>query len=147
MQKLLVDNFSDEKEVRCSFNDYVKKIKSLKTMLSVLKAVVAQEKVYEEESMLYKKPKAAKHVWPCMEFFYQNLWNKNFPVWSDKKEKWENYNILISYNGKVSVVSIIYGIGSSCVIAPLDKVPKGKPILELERIKVLNNMNIVYEED
>ena len=56
-------------------------------MLSVLKAVVAQEKVYEEESMLYKKPKAAKHVWPCMEFFYQCCISSQPPAFSRNPDR------------------------------------------------------------
>ena len=118
-----------------------------KVMLAKLKQLVEKEKTFEEESMLYHyKGRDKEAIWACMEFFYKNIWNKKYPFWSDMNDKWENYNIIIRYKDKISMVAIVYGIGSTCVIGPAkDKYPKDKPILDIEKLKVVDN-NVVYEE-
>ena len=65
-------------------------------MLSKLKKLVTQQQSFEEESMLYNyKGKDKNLIWSCMEFFYENLWTKEFRefIWSDNNDDWENYHI------------------------------------------------------
>ena len=82
-----------------------------------------------------------------MEFFYQNLWNKEFKefIYNDPEDEWENYNIQLKYKDHYSKVSIVYGIGSFCVIAPIEKLDEEKStILNLENIHVMTSGDIVY---
>lgn len=124
------------------------KVKLSKT-ISKLKELVEKKKTFEEESMLYTYKGADKDdIWACMEFFYQNLWVKEFRefIWIDDKDKWENYNIYLKYKDKCSEVNIVYGIGSFCVIKPTDK-PNGAKVLDLDKIVIKTNTEILYNED
>lgn len=130
-------------------NDY-KGIKGLIELLKIrhkrnmifakLIELVKEQKTFEEESMLYKYDGADKDlIWSCMEFFYQNLWEKGMRefIWTDEKDEWENYNILLKYKDQYSQVSIVYGIGSFCVIGPA-----GKEYIENPKAQVFNLENI-----
>lgn len=122
----------------------------LEQILEKLKDLVTNQKSFEEESMLYNyKGKDKDLIWSCMEFFYQNLWNKNFKeyIWTDPADNWENYNIQLKYKDKYSSVVIVYGIGAFCVIGPDKKVPnENSKILDLDRIKVLTTTEVIYDE-
>lgn len=118
-------------------------------MFAKLIELVKEQKSFEEESMLYNYEGADKdQIWECMEFFYQNLWEKGMRefIWTDNNAKWENYNILLKYKDKYSCVSIIYGIGSFCVIAPANEeyMKKHKAeIIDLENIHVKTTGEII----
>lgn len=118
-------------------------------MFAKLIELVKEQKSFEEESMLYNYDGADKdQIWECMEFFYQNLWEKGLKefIWSDDKDEWENYNILLKYKDKYSLVSIVYGIGSFCIIAPADeeymKTHKAE-IIDLENVHVKTTGEII----
>ena len=67
-------------------------------------------------------------------------------IWSDDKDEWENYNILLKYKDKYSLVSIVYGIGSFCVISPADEeyMKKHKAeIINLENVHVKTTGEII----
>lgn len=117
-------------------------------MFSKLIELVKTGKTFEEESMLYNyNGKDKDLIWSCMEFFYQNLWNKEFKefIYNDPEDEWENYNIQLKYKDHYSKVSIVYGIGSFCVIAPIEKLDEEKStILNLENIHVMTSGDIVY---
>lgn len=118
-------------------------------MFAKLIELVKEQKSFEEESMLYNYEGADKdQIWECMEFFYQNLWEKGMRefIWTDEKDEWENYNILLKYKDKYSLVSIVYGIGSFCVIASADeeymKTHKAE-IIDLENVHVKTTGEII----
>lgn len=109
-------------------------------MFAKLIDIVKHGKSFEEESLQYNyKGKDKDQIWECMEFFYQNLWNKEFRefIYTDSKDEWENYHIQLKYKDHFSEVTIVYGIGSFCVIAPKEKLDEEKStILDLEKIYV-----------
>ena len=118
-------------------------------MFRKLIELVKEQKTFEEESMLYNyKGKDKDDIWSCMEFFYQNLWNKNFRefIWTNSADEWENYNIQLKYKDKYSIVEIVYGIGSFCVIKPLEKINDKYKVLNLENITVKTNTEVIYYE-
>ena len=118
-------------------------------MLRKLIELVKEQKTFEEESMLYNyEGKDKDDIWSCMEFFYQNLWNKNFRefIWTNSADEWENYNIQLKYKDKYSIVEIVYGIGSFCVIKPLEKINDKYKVLNLENITVKANTEVIYYE-
>lgn len=125
--------------------------KDNRKMLTKLKELVKKKKTFEEESMLYNyKGKDKDLIWSCMEFFYKNLYTKEFQefIWHDDKDDWENYHILIRHEDRLSEVTIVYGIGSFCVIAPFNmktKVPLTVKVLNLDKI-VIGNLSISYED-
>ena len=118
-------------------------------MLAKLKELVSKQKTFEEESMLYNyKGKDKDLIWSCMEFFYENLYTKEFRefIWYNEKDDWENYNFQIKYKNKYSAVEIVYGIGSFCIIHPMKGKPTNKSkLLDLDNI-VIENTEIYYNE-
>ena len=133
-----------------TFDNLLKEKVNLSKMLSKLKELVEKQKTFEEESMLYQyKGKDKDEIWACMEFFYKNLWTKEFReyIYTDPKDKWENYNIQLKYKEKYSEVTIVYGIGSFCVIVPQKEGPNKKSkILDLDKIVIKTNTEILYNE-
>lgn len=133
-----------------TFDKLLREKVNLSKMLSKLKELVEKEKTFEEESMLYQyKGKDKDEIWSCMEFFYKNLWTKEFRefIYIDPKDKWENYHIQLKYKEKYSEVTIVYGIGSFCVIGPQKEVPNKKSkILDLDKIVIKTNTEILYNE-
>ncbi len=118
-------------------------------MFRKLIKLVKEQQTFEEESMLYNyEGKDKDDIWSCMEFFYQNLWNKNFRefIWTNSADEWENYNIQLKYKAKYSIVEIVYGIGSFCVIKPLEKINDKYKVLDLEKITVKTNTEVIYYE-
>lgn len=116
-------------------------------MLSKLKKLVLQQKSFEEESMLYNyNGKDKDLIWSCMEFFYENLWTKEFRefIYNDDKDEWENYHIQLKCKNKFTEVTIVYGIGAFCVIAPLDKPTDKSKILDLDKI-IIGDTEIFYD--
>lgn len=116
-------------------------------MLSKLKKLVIQQQSFEEESMLYNyKGKDKNLIWSCMEFFYENLWTKEFRefIWSDNNDDWENYHIQLKCKNKFTEVTIVYGIGAFCVIAPLDKLTDKSKILDLDKV-IIGDTEIFYD--
>lgn len=116
-------------------------------MLSKLKKLVIQQQSFEEESMLYNYNGKDKNlIWSCMEFFYENLWTKEFRefIWSDNNDDWENYHIQLKCKNKFTEVTIVYGIGAFCVIAPLDKPTDKSKILDLDKV-VIGKTEIFYD--
>lgn len=116
-------------------------------MLSKLKKLVIQQQSFEEESMLYNyKGKDKNLIWSCMEFFYENLWTKEFRefIWSDNNDDWENYHIQLKCKNKFTEVTIVYGIGAFCVIAPLDKPTDKSKILDLDKV-IIGDTEIFYD--
>lgn len=118
-------------------------------MFAKLREIVKEQKTFEEESLQYKyKGKDKDTIWSCMEFFYQNLWNKNFRefIWTNSADEWENYNIQLKYKDKYSIVEIVYGIGSFCVIKPLEQINDKYKVLDLEKIVIKTNTEVIYYE-
>lgn len=117
-------------------------------MFDKLKEIVEQQKTFEEEDLQYNyKGSDKEQIWACMEFFYQNIWVKNFRpfVYSDKDD-WENYHFQLEYNGKFSEVEIVYGIGAFCVIHPMNHKPtNASKVLDLNNITV-NGEEVHYDE-
>lgn len=116
-------------------------------MLSKLKKLVIQQQSFEEESMLYNYNGKDKNlIWSCMEFFYENLWTKEFRefIWSDNNDDWENYHIQLKCKNKFTEVTIVYGIGAFCVIAPLDKPTDKSKILDLDKV-IIGDTEIFYD--
>jgi hypothetical protein len=116
-------------------------------MLSKLKKLVIQQQSFEEESMLYNyKGKDKNLIWSCMEFFYENLWTKEFRefIYTDDKDEWENYHIQLKCKNKFTEVTIVYGIGAFCVIAPLDKPTDKSKILDLDKV-IIGDTEIFYD--
>jgi hypothetical protein len=117
------------------FADVLHYIMQYKIVINKLKELVRKQKTFEEESMLYKyKGKDKDEIWSCMEFFYQNLYNKNFRdfVYSDSDDKWENYHFQLEYQGHYSEVEIVYGIGAFCVIHPVKGPTDKSKVIHLE---------------
>ena len=116
-------------------------------MFSKLIELVKTGKSFEEESLQYNyKGKDKDQIWECMEFFYQNLWKKEFRefIYNDPKDEWENYHIQLKYKDHFSEVTIVYGIGSFCVIAPIESLDdKKSTILDLEKIHVMTSGDII----
>ena len=66
-------------------------------------------------------------------------------LYNDPKDEWENYHIQLKYKDHFSEVTIIYGIGAFCVIAPIESLDdKKSTILDLEKIYVKTSGDIVY---
>lgn len=146
--KVIVKN-SENPEYKGHFDVMLKEKVKLTKMLSKLKEIVAKEKIFEEESLMYHyKGKDKEEIWSCMEFFYQNLWNKDFRefVWFDEKDEWENYHIYLKYNNKWSEVQIVYGIGAFCIIGPGLSKPwiEGMKYLDLDKINIATNTDVIY---
>lgn len=117
-------------------------------MFRELRELVKEQKSFEEESLLYTYNGEDKEdIWSCMEFFYANLWAKELLefIWTDEKDNWENYNIQLKYKDKYSLVTIVYGIGAFCVIAPTTY-DSSKPVLDLEKIEVKTTSEIIYND-
>lgn len=117
-------------------------------MFYKLRELVKEQKSFEEESLQYTyKGEDKEDIWACMEFFYANLWTKEFRdfIWSDNKDDWENYNIQLKLKDNYSLVTIVYGIGAFCVIAPTTY-DSTKPILDLEKIVVKTTSEIIYND-
>lgn len=125
----------------------VKNYFTIKTVINKLKEIVENRYRFEEESMLYTYQGNDKNeIWLVMEFFYSNLWDKEFRKFNftDPTDEWENYNFYVHYKGKYSLVSIIYGIGSTCIIVPIEKIEPNKLVLDLDNIKY-NIFGEIYE--
>ena len=117
-------------------------------MFCKLRELVKEQKSFEEESLQYTyKGEDKEDIWACMEFFYANLWTKEFRefIWSDNKDDWENYNIQLKLKDNYSLVTIVYGIGAFCVIAPTSY-DSSKPVLDLEKIVVKTTSEIIYND-
>lgn len=117
-------------------------------MFSKLRELVESQKFFEEESLQYTyKGEDKEDIWACMEFFYANLWTKEFRefIWSDNKDDWENYNIQLKLKDNYSLVTIVYGVGAFCVIAPTTY-DSSKPVLDLEKIVVKTTSEIIYND-
>lgn len=117
-------------------------------MFSKLRELVKEQKSFEEESLQYTyKGDDKEDIWACMEFFYANLWTKEFRefIWSDNKDDWENYNVQLKYKDNYSLVTIVYGIGAFCVIKPTTY-DSTKPVLDLEKIVVKTTSEIIYND-
>jgi len=113
-----------------------------------LKELVEQQKTFEEESLQYNYEGSDKEeIWNCMEFFYENLYYKEFrPYIYSEEDYWENYHIQLEYNGKYTEVEIVYGIGSFCVIYPMKHKPtNASKLLDLNKLTI-NNGIVEYEE-
>lgn len=133
-----------------SLVELVKRSSRRKRIFAKLIELVKKRKSFEEESLMYKyEGKDKDEIWSCMEFFYQNLYNLTFNdfIWHDDNDDWENYNFTLKYHNLYSEVNIVYGIGSFCVIKPVDG-PNAKTgkILDLERIVVLTTGEIIYND-
>lgn len=129
------------------FNKLVSFKKDKKKMLVKLKELVVKQKTFEEENMLYNyKGKDKDEIWSCMEFFYENLWTKEFRefIYNDDKDSWENYHIQLKCKNKFTEVTIVYGIWAFCVIAPLDKPTDKSKILDLDKV-VIGKTEIFYD--
>lgn len=117
-------------------------------MFDKLKEIVEQQKTFEEENLQYNyKGEDKEDIWHCMEFFYQNIWVKNFRqfVYSDKDD-WENYHFQLEYNGKFSEVEIVYGVGAFCIIHPMTHHPvNASNVLNLDKITVIGE-EVHYDE-
>lgn len=132
---------------KVSFDKLLSFKKNKTKMLDKLKELVVKQKTFEEESMLYNyKGKDKDLIWSCMEFFYVNLWNKEFRefIYTDDKDSWENYHIQLKCKNKFTEVTIVYGIGAFCVIAPLDKPTNKSKILDLDKV-VIGKTEIFYD--
>lgn len=117
-------------------------------MFSKLRELVKEQKSFEEESLQYTyKGDDKEDIWACMEFFYANLWTKEFRefIWSDNKDDWENYNIQLKLKDNYSLVTIVYGIGAFCVIKHTTY-DSTKPVLDLEKIVVKTTSEIIYND-
>lgn len=148
--RVIVKN-SDNPEYKGHFEVMLRKKVELSKMLAKLKEIVANGKSYEEESLMYKyRGKDKDEIWSCMEFFYQNLWNEDFRefVWTDPKDKWENYHICLKYKNRLSEVEIVYGIGAFCVIGPgLSPAWKeGMKYLDLDKVNISTTTDVIYME-
>ena len=76
--RVIVKN-SDNPEYKGHFDVMFKERIRLGKMLGKLRKIVDKQKRFDEESLMYKyKGKDKDEIWSCMEFFYQNLWNKSF---------------------------------------------------------------------
>lgn len=118
------------------FKNYFKN----KKILNKLKELVQCNCHFEEESMMYTYEGPDKNdIWAVMEFFYKHLWDKNFEKYNytDPTDEWENYNFYIHYKGKYTLISIIYGIGSTCIITSVEpsEIKTSKLIIELENVR------------
>ena len=139
--RVIVKN-SDNPEYKGHFDVMLKEKVKLSKMLAKLKEIVDKQKVFEEESLMYKyRGKDKDEIWSCMEFFYQNLWNKSFRefIWFDEKDEWENYHIYLKYNNKWSEVQI-------CIIGPGLSKPwiEGMKYLDLDKINIATNTDVIY---
>ena len=117
-------------------------------MFSKLRELVKEQKSFEEESLQYTyKGDDKEDIWACMEFFYANLWTKEFRefIWSDNKDDWENYNVQLKYKDNYSLVTIVYGIGAFCVIKHTTY-DSTKPVLDLEKVVVKTTSEIIYND-
>jgi hypothetical protein len=117
-------------------------------MFSKLRELVESQKFFEEESLQYTyKGDDKEDIWACMEFFYANLWTKEFRefIWSDNKDDWENYNVQLKYKDNYSLVTIVYGIGAFCVIKHTTY-DSTKPVLDLEKVVVKTTSEIIYND-
>lgn len=66
-------------------------------------------------------------------------------IYTDSKDEWENYHIQLKYKDHFSEVTIVYGIGSFCVIAPIEKLDEEKStIFDLEKIYVKTTGDIIF---
>lgn len=60
-------------------------------------------------------------------------------------DEWDNYHIQLKYKDHFSEVTIVYGIGSFCVIAPIEKLDEEKStIFDLEKIYVKTTGDIIF---
>jgi hypothetical protein len=148
--RVIVKN-SDNPEYKGHFEVMLRKKVELSKMLAKLKEIVEQAKSYEEESLMYKyRGKDKDEIWSCMEFFYQNLWNKDFRefVWTDPTDNWENYHIALKYKDKWAEVQIVYGIGAFCVIGPGLSTPWTKDLkyLDLDKVNISTTTDVIYME-
>lgn len=117
-------------------------------MFCKLRELVKEQKSFEEESLQYNyKGEDKEDIWACMEFFYANLWTKEFRefIWSDNKDDWENYNVQLKYKDNYSLVTIVYGIGAFCVIKH-STYDSTKPVLDLEKVVVKTTSEIIYND-
>ena len=147
MQKIILRNNSTINPFKL-----IKTYLKTRTVFNKLKDLVANRSRFEEESMLYTYEGEDKNaIWEVMEFFYVSLWTKEFDpfVYTDPADDWENYNFYIHYKGKYTLISIIYGVGSTCIIAPveLDEIKTTKKIIELENLEFNIFGKITYKED
>ena len=114
-----------------------------------LKELVEKELTFEEENLQYNYEGSDKEqIWACMEFFYQNIWVKNFKpfVYTDHNDDWENYHFQLEYNGKFAEVEIVYGVGSFCIIHPMTHHPvNASNVLDLNKITVIGE-EVHYEK-
>lgn len=145
--RVIVKN-SDNPEYKGHFDVMLKEKVKLTKMLFKLKEIVAKGKFFEEESLMYHyKGKDKEEIWSCMEFFYQNLWNKDFRefIWSNTDDEWENYHVYLKYNNMWSEVEIIYGIGAFCVISPKLTKPwqEGMKYLDLDKVNIATNTDVI----
>ena len=130
--------------------ELIKKKHKNDMMLKKLREIVKEGLCFEEELLLYGyKGTDRDLIWSCMEFFYQNLYNLNFKdfIWNDDSDEWENYHFQIKYKDHLSSVEILYGIGSTCIIKPVDTISDKAKVLDLESISFKVNGDIVYYAD
>ena len=94
---------------KVSFDKLISFKKDKTKILDKLKELVVKQKTFEEESMLYNyKGKDKDLIWSCMEFFYVNLWNKEFRefIYTDDKDSWENYHIQLKCKNKFTNITV-----------------------------------------
>lgn len=148
MQRIIVPaNTEDLKGVDGLANLVKLKVERDK-MFCKLRELVKEQKSFEEESLQYTyKGEDKEDIWACMEFFYANLWTKEFRefIWSDNKDDWENYNVQLKYKDNYSLVTIVYGIGAFCVIKHTTY-DSTKPVLDLEKVVVKTTSEIIYND-
>lgn len=134
MRKIAEINFAACK----TFDEVFDAIRTQKARIEKLKTLVKTHKTYEEESVQYTYTRKDKDlILSCMEFFYENLYNPAFRefVYFDNTIGWENYNFALKYKSHYLTVTIIYGIGATCIIGSTTK-PNMRLLLDLEKLHV-----------
>lgn len=131
-----------------TFDKVFDAIKMQKTRIEKLKNLVKYKKTYEEESVQYSYAGKDKElILNCMDFFYENLYKKDFYEFAsiDPTMGWENYNFTLKYKTHYLVITIIYGIGATCIIGSNTK-PNLYKVLDLEKVHVTNTGDILYDD-
>lgn len=144
MRKIAEINFAACK----TFDKVYDAIKMQKVRIEKLKTLVKTHKTYEEESVQYTYTGKDKDlILSCMDFFYENLYNTAFRefVSVDPTIGWENYNFALKYKSHYLTVTIIYGIGATCIIGSNTK-PDMYSLLDLEKIHVTNTGDVMYDD-
>lgn len=108
-------------------------------VIGKLREIVEHEKSFEEESFLYNyKGKDKNDISKIFDFFYSSLSNRVFNsfCYFDPSDGFENYNIYLKYKNKYTLVCILYGQGSTCIIKPVkpEEIKTDKDVIILDNI-------------